>query len=254
MSIVTFEPLGRLANLMFQTSACIGYAKKYGTDWAIPRHYHHREIYKFWPSLPVYKGNPKKLKVYDVATDQDWGYKEIPNQGGDVKLRGFFQSELFFKHAEEEVRKAFKLDIKPRQRVSIHVRRGDYLATNQQTFCPVDMNYLTKAIGHFKELGKTEFMVFSDDIAWCKHNLNDPDCIFEYSNGPRNEFHDLSLMASCGDHIISNSTFSWMSAWLCPRPNKIVVSPSAEAPNWFLHNRMDTSNLLPKEWTQIKYR
>lgn len=253
MSIVTFEPLGRLANLIFQASACIGYAKKYGTDWALPRHYHHREIYKYWPTLPTFKGNPRKLKVYDVATDEDWGYKEIPNQNGDVKLRGFFQSEKFFENAKDEVRNAFKLDIRPVMYVSIHVRRGDYLDENQSTFRPVDMNYLNQAIGYFKNLGKTQFAVFSDDIAWCKQNLTDKDCEFVFSEG-RNEFKDLSLMASCSDHIISNSSFSWMSAWLCPRSNKIVVSPHHEAPNWFLHNRMDTTHLIPDGWVQIKYR
>jgi len=244
--------LGRLGNQFFQISAAIGYAKKYGTDWFVPQGYHHREIYKHW-SLPIYRGNIRSLKTYDVATDQGWGYNEIPKQDGGVLLRGFFQSPLHFSHCEQDIKNVFKLQIDPIDCVSLHVRRGDYLAPNQDTFKPIDMNYISQAMNVFKNSGKTKFMVVSDDLQWCRENIVDTDCEILFSTG-RSVYSDLCLMASCEHHIISNSTLAYWAAYLGRNEDKLVVSPSQEAPNWFLHNRMDTSNLLPKEWLQIKYR
>lgn len=244
--------LGRTCNLILQTCACIGYSKKYGTDWFIPQGYHHRQIYQHW-NLPIYRGNVRRLKLYDVATDEGWGYSPIPFMEGGVLLRGFFQSLRHFDNAEPEVKQAFRLNINPIDKVSIHIRRGDYLATNQQTFAPIDMNYLNQAINIFKGYGKADFIIFSDDIQWCKENLTDPDCKFTFSEG-QNEFNDLSLMASCTDHIIANSTFSWVGAYLGHNENKVVVTPHNEAPNWFAHSKMNTTHLLPESWMKIKWK
>lgn len=253
MSVVTCEFLGRLGNIMMQTATCIAYAKTHNKQWAIPANYHHRGIYRFWPKLPKYKGNTRKLKTYDVATDEGWAYAPIPYFEGDIKLRGFFQSELYFKHAEKEVREAFPLRIEPSDYVSIHVRRGDYLE-HSGDFPPIDMIYITTAIEYMLHQGHDKFMVLSDDIPWCVQNFRigtDYDLKF-IERG--NEFDDLSAMASCQHHIIANSTFSWMGAWLGHNPDKIVVSPSHLPGNWFGHNRVDTKDLLPPSWHQIKFR
>lgn len=254
MSFVVPKFYGRTGNLLFQTAAAIGYAKKYGTEWFIPDYYHHREVYKQWPAIKRYKGNPRKLKLYDrTLSDSTWVYEDIPFFEGGLEIRGFFQSEKFFLHAKDEVRQAFKLPINPIDACSLHVRRGDYLDKDQQTFCPIDMNYIRQAMQKMKDFGKTRFMVVSDDLAWCRENIKDSDCEILFSDG-KSVFSDLALMASCTDHIISNSTLAWWGAWLGHNETKIVVSPHNEAPNWFLHNRMDTTHLLPESWIKIKYR
>ena len=251
-NLVVPQFLGRYGNQLFQVAAAFGYAKKYNTDWFVPGNYHHREIYRHW-KLPIFKGVIKRLTMYDVATDEGWGYSPIPFHPGGVQIRGFFQSYLHFDHCQQDIKNLFKLNIESIDKVSIHIRRGDYTDPNQHTFKPVDMNYISQAIEIFKRVGKTKFMVVSDDIPWCRENIKDHDCEFSFSDG-KSVFGDLSLMASCTDHIISNSTLAWWGAYLGRNENKIVVSPSHEAPNWFLHNRMDTTHLLPKEWNQIKYR
>lgn len=248
---------GRLGNQFFQVAAAIGYAKKYGTEWFVPAHYHHKEIYRWFPKgkgTKQYNGNVRKLHVYDrTFSDATWSYEQIPKFSGGLEIRGFFQSEKHFDNAIPEVKAAFKLDINPLKFVSLHVRRGDYLDKNQQTFCPVDLNYIRQAMDYFKQKGFTKFMVVSDDLLWCRRNILDDHAEIQFSDG-RSVYDDLCLMASCEHHIISNSTLAWWSAYLGRNENKIVVSPHHEAPNWFLHNRMDTKDLLPESWIQIKYR
>lgn len=253
-NFVTSRFYGRTGNILFIVAAQIGYAKKYDTEWFLPRGYHHREVYKQWPGLPIYRGNPRHLKVYDrTLSDATWVYEEIPFHQGGLEIRGFWQSEKHFDNAKAEVKEAFRLPINPIDYCSVHIRRGDYLAPNQDTFKPVDMNYITQSMNIMKEYGKTKFMVVSDDLPWCRDNIKDPDCEIRFSDG-LSVMSDLTLMASCTDHIISNSTLAFWGAWLGHNDNKVVISPSHKCPNWFMHNRMDTSHLIPKSWIEVKYR
>ena len=135
--------------------------------------------------------------------------------------------------------------------VSIHVRRGDYV-TFSTMFPPVERTYLKPAISGFTNMNIRNFLVFSDDIPWCKQHFTQYEgCNFQYSEG-RNEYEDLVLMSQCEHNIISNSTFSWWGAWLNQNPNKIVVSPSEF--NWFgKKSKIDTKDIIPKEWIQIRF-
>jgi hypothetical protein len=81
------------------------------------------------------------------------------------------------------------------------------------------------------------YIVFSDDIDWCKKNLPFLDeKIFIEGN---DDFFDLYLMSKCQNNIIANSSFSWWGAWLNKSENKKVMSPK----NWFgqsyKHNTKD---------------
>jgi hypothetical protein len=257
---VTYQPIGRLGNQMFQCAAAIGYAKKYNVGWACPNDT--KEVprfHEFFPSLPRYDGH--EFKRYNAADPSQFNYWPIPEHKQGVKLVGFFQSEKFFEGAHDEIRKVFKLDIKPVDAVSIHVRRGDYVQ-HPNSFPPVTSHYVYDAMNIFVEQGIKHFIVFSDDLEWCKENIPIHKNVqanqrfgvsIEFSEG-RNEFEDLSLMASCSHHIIANSTFSWWGAWLGHNPDKIVVSPSAD--NWFGPGFTGgvPKDLIPSTWHQIKFR
>lgn len=260
--MVTTKFIGRLGNSMFQIAACIGYAKKYGYQWGVPYDPGESSILRHFPSLPRCNDNPRRYLEHKPGQDNDWfNYHEIPDVGSDVTLFGFWQSWKYFENAQEEVRKVFKLNDYPEYRnyVSIHVRRGDYVQ-HADSFPPVTEDYLLEAIGKFLKKDYPDirkYMVFSDDISWCRKNFRSDQIInFEFSEG-RNEFEDLSLMASCGHHIIANSTFSWWGAWLGHNPDRKVISPSHKRGNWFGYSsgvKQDCIDLLPPNWLQIEFR
>ena len=252
MSIVVSELLGRTRNNLMIAAATIGYARKQKFKYFIQKGYHHKEIYDYFPNLPVFQGDISTLFKYDVANDYNFRYKEIPRYKDGVKIRGFFQSLKYFEHCQDEVREVLKLNETPVDYVALHVRRGDYVQYSAQ-FPPVTMKYLTEAIGYFTQRGYKNFLVFSDDLKWCVSNLpsNFKECNFKFAEG--NVYEDLSLMASCEHQIIANSSFSWFAAWWNRNTNKIVVSPSKET--WFgPKNRLDTSDLIPDSWIQIHAR
>lgn len=272
MSVVTFMPIGRLGNNMFQTAACIGYAKKHGFKWLIPHHRRNGDndpwlLPTFWPNLPFGDFNGDRYEQHDP---KDFNYKPIPEFPRGVKFVGFFQSEKWFENAKEEVKAAFPLQHYPEYEgyVSIHVRRGDYV-TNSNSFPPVDDKYIYKAFDNLAfKVREGGVLWFSDDITWCKEFVNNRlEALFsDYEGGKKsypinhvfnedsNEYTALSKMASCSHHIIANSSFSWWGAWLGHNPNKIVVAPHPE--DWFGRGFTGSTpvDLLPSEWVKIKFR
>jgi len=261
--------IGRLGNSCFQIAASIGYARRYGYEWAAQVYPHNNEsaIHRVFPNLPKtdergisYQEHPSDYcHQHHTHYDQcHFNYHDIPDMGGNVFFRGFFQSYKYFEHCKEEVKQVFKLDHISgyEDYVSIHVRRGDYVQ-HSGSFPPITIDYIESAISKLLPyIGLRKFLVFSDDIEWCKKNVTTPRATsaIEFSEG-RNERDDLSLMASCGHHIIANSTFSWWAAYLGHNPDRIVISPSAET--WFGPTagvKQPVHDLIPKEWIQIHTR
>lgn len=128
--------------------------------------------------------------------------------------------------------------------VSLHVRRGDYVANvhthNVHGLCSLE--YYQKAIETIKsEVNNPTFFVFSDDIEWCKNNL----AIFgdlQFVDNTKTALDDLVLMTKCQHNIIANSTFSWWGAWL--KSDGVVIAPR----NWFSNPNRNLKGVYPNEW------
>lgn len=113
--------------------------------------------------------------------------------------------------------------------VSIHIRRGDYLkAKNYIGLCGHE--YYSSAINYITENVKSpQFIIFSDDIDWCKNNMSaliaGYEVVYVDWNSGKDSPLDMLLMSSCHHNIIANSTFSWWGAALNSHLDKIVCAP-----------------------------
>jgi len=252
---VTCDFLGRLGNNLFQAAAVVGYADKYNVDYALPLGYHHQNIYRFFPK---FKYQPMRFRGKDLDAfggkkyeEHECRYTDIPFNPNGTHLRGFFQTEKYFAHCRERIMDLLALNYNPIDRVSIHVRRGDYLEY-PANFTTANESYLNRAMQYFPD---ETFLVFSDDIQWCKDTFpaTYPDKRFEFVQDG-NEYNELSLMSSCKHNIIGASSFSWWGAWANRNPDKVVISPSKET--WFGVNaqQLETTYLIPDGWTQIPAR
>jgi len=238
--------LGRLANQMFQYASLKGIARHRGLDFSIPP----REVFGQNDS------NVKNSDVilYDIFDLEDKNnitltqnnllherihtfdedlFEQCPD---NVDLFGYFQTEKYFKHIEDEIREDFKFrediiddckkcifeNFNATEVISLHIRRGDYV-TNPNHPVQTDA-YYKKALSKFGP--KLPVIVFSDDPDWCEdQEIFSPDRFFiSKDNGTE---LDLCLMSLCDYHIIANSSFSWWGAWLAK--SKHVIAPK----NWF---------------------
>lgn len=149
----------------------------------------------------------------------------------------YVQDEMYFEKYKDEIKHLWRHGIEKINQVSIHVRRGDYVH-NPFYVDLYNTDYYEKAMAQFPE---ADFLVFSDDIEWCKRQDIFKGC--EFSEG-RNEVDDLNLMASCEGHIIANSSFSWWAAYL---GGGKTVAPSND--NWYRDKKERTK--CPKSWIRI---
>ncbi len=257
-NFITCSLMGRGCNQWFQIAVCLATAKRHGLDWYIPAQTESPETWEFYfkDKFPTLTPEMSKTIKHAYIEPDKYAFAPIPNfEGQNFKLHGFWQSEKHFKFARPEIEQWFSFLYEGDRlydTVSIHVRRGDYV-TYYDAFPPVTPQYLSSAIKYFTSLGFTKFLVFSDDIPWCKdHFASYPENLnFTYSEG-LSPIDDLKLMINCEHHIISNSTFSWVAAWMNKNPEKIVVSPDKS--NWFGPKAvLSADHIIPEEWVQIKY-
>lgn len=177
----------------------------------------------------------KKIDTENVFTQNGFHYEEIP-YSENLKLNGYFQSEKYFldyrneilnilkptKEIEEYIEKKYG-DILNSKTCSLHVRHGDYLQlANYHPPCSV--KYYMEAMKNFDS--DTLFIVFSDDISWCKSVFKGGN--FFFVDGEE-DYIDMYLMSKCNDNILANSSFSWWGSWLNENENKKVIIPS----KWF---------------------
>jgi len=260
--------MGRFANQMFQYASLKGIAKNIGADICIPNH---------TQVVDDGIGNKLRTELFDsfdlnvhigllnnghapVVNERFFHFdEELFSMCPDhVSLQGYFQTEKYFKHIEQEIREDFTFKdeiLKPckemissvEEPIALHIRRTDYI-TNSDNHFNLPLEYYDAALKHFDS--NRNVIVFSDDPAWCQEQDLFSDDRFMISENTDNRV-DLCLMTLCNDFIIANSSFSWWGAWLSQNKNKKVIAPV----QWFgktgYTKDHDTKDLIPNDWIRI---
>ena len=134
--------------------------------------------------------------------------------------------------------------------VSIHIRRGDYVAdpTMYTSHGTCDIDYYNRCVESLTEKVKdTSFFVFSDDPQWSRDSLKlQYPAIFVDHNDMEHGYEDMRLMSQCKHNIIANSSFSWWGAWLNNNENKIVLAPE----KWFAKKTYIINDMIPVQWVK----
>jgi hypothetical protein len=192
--------------------------------------------------------------IHSFYVEPSFSFSKIPFFSGNVFLKGYFQSEKYFSHHREKIIEKFNIkecieNIYDKygnysDYTSIHVRRKDFLKfSDYHNVLPIQ--YYKAVISKFDK--KEKYLIFSDDIEWCKNNFTFLNNI-EFSPCST-DYEDLLLMSTCKNNIIANSTFSWWGAWFNQNKQKVVFYPK----KWFgyKNSHLVTDNLCPIEWRKI---
>lgn len=250
---------GGLANQIFQWAFGRSLSEKYNIPLFLDINFYNNQVgitkrefsLSKFPNLKYEINIPNIGQIYRIS--DDFIFREyILSNSDSYYLDGYWQSEKYFKGIEDIIRKELSPtdDIKNRLKsnltdsksVSLHVRRTDYITSNG--FHPLQtIKYYEEAlniIGDYDNL-----FIFSDDIEWCRNNLNFDKSVFMDGF---TDIEDIWMMSMCDNNIIANSSFSWWGAWLNNNPNKKVVAPL----NWFGHHaNLNTSDIIPDNWIKI---
>jgi hypothetical protein len=235
--------LGRLGNQMFQYASLKGIAKNRGYDFSISPKVFFGEIDEVVKNsdMNIYDVFNLELKTTGLIPNpklperiHNFDNELFINCPDNVDLFGYYQTEKYFKHIEDEIRSDFTFNEELRVNcsefiktfeskvISLHIRRGDYISNPNH---PVQyIEYYKKAL----ELLPPDLpvLVFSDDFNWCDEQDFFDDDRFMISRESSTDA-DLCMMSFCNYHIIANSSFSWWGAWLAK--SESVIAPK----NWF---------------------
>lgn len=251
--------LGGLGNQLFQAAVGYAYAKKYDrrlilaeSSYGRPATYYNTFMY----NIKNHMGNISPGLMWKEPT---FAYRPIPE--GYDSIYGYFQSTKYFNDISGEIRKLFDPNSIVKSivmqkygdllnsidnKVIIHVRRTDYLVGTNNLFHAVTTdNYYKRAIAYMKQkLHDPSFLVFSDDINWCKEQD-----FFEGANfvDERTDYLAMHLMSQFKHYIIPNSTFAWWAVWL-GTPAETVIVPD----RWFGPiGPQDYEDIYEPNWIKI---
>ena len=183
--MITYEKLGkngRLGNQMFQYAMLLGIQEKLGykivfnenIDLELFKNFKITECH-FYSERDIHAPHEYVEELFEFDRRI---YKKISDH---TNFFGYFQSEKYFQHCTDVVRKeytfsdtiqqtaqAFLAPFRQKQLVSLHVRRTDYVnQPNHHPLCTSD--YYKEAVNQF-DISNTIFVIFSDDIQWCKNH------------------------------------------------------------------------------------
>jgi hypothetical protein len=266
MNVITFSGLGshgELGNQLFQVAAVLGYAANHDKNPIFPvwkcnlssRDY--TEIFK----NPVNQKFDYYTPFHHRYTYMELKYKEIPVIGGNVDFVGYFQSENYFKHIEQEIKNTFQPNdeikkyiedkyssiISTPDKVSLHVRSGSRSRLDHDVHAYVTTEYITEALKDFTD--KKMVVVIADNMERAREILP-PDDRYVFIEGEEN-YIDLFLMTYFDSYIVSPSTFGWWGAWLSQSANPKVVIMK----DWFAKDKskayLNNNDIVPDRWKKI---
>lgn len=198
------------------------------------------------------------LRLYSKCYKEKEGYvfdKNVLTLRGKWRLHGYWQSEKYFKDYRKEILEMLTPtyrpttsfmqllnQIKSTESISVHVRRGDYVALG---ICLGDEYYRNALRLMCEKVKDAVFYVFSDNMEYAKelfeNTLEGAKVIFVVYEAKNSTIEDFLLMKACKHNITANSSYSWWGAWANDNEDKLVICP----------RRDNKDDFYPEMWIQI---
>lgn len=172
----------------------------------------------------------------------------------DINLSGYFQSWKYFDDIRDELinELKFKPEITDKintiynesfeyKTIGIQIRLGDTLGQNWMH--KLSSEYITEVLQLFPE-DNYNFLVFSDDINYCKEWFGDDGNIY-FEDG-LNEAESLYMLSLCDNLLLSASTYSWWAAYLNKKDGMKIF------PDYFDGSDRDLDTFYHPSWKRIK--
>ncbi|CAI2765385.1 alpha-1,2-fucosyltransferase [Flavobacterium collinsii] len=255
--MITYSKLGKKGNLgnqLFQIASTIGLAVENRQDFLFPE-WKYQSYFK--NKLPLLEPD---LLNFVAVEEKEYNYykrelgKENYDISGWLQTEKYFDKELvkhYFEFSEvlidrlmEKYQEAFT---KPT--ILISIRRGDFVDHPDYLQLPIHY-YLNSLARFFPDWQARNLIVLSDDIKYCKFHFSFLENAF--FGDQLNEAEQLCLGSLCDDFVISNSTFSWWSAWLGQKSNSKIVRPYKNF-DGLKSLELDDKDYYPESWINYNH-
>jgi len=265
---------GRLANQLFQYAVLLVFSKIHNVKIKIPiiktnnkyKRFRLDEIFNL--KYEILDDSDKILGTYNEKSENfdeniyklGFSYKNK----GNINLNGWFQSVKYFENFNIHIHKQFQIKneilLKAKNIyksykkndeiiIALHIRLGDYLSDfNKLIRINVGNNKFIELFKNYfeKKYKNCKFLIISDDIKWCKNNLNTYKN-FIYSDN--SDIIDFCLLTLSDNLVVSPSTFGWWAFYLNQNAKEVFL------PNkwWRPEKTGIVCNFYKKKYTDLKY-
>jgi hypothetical protein len=186
---------------------------------------------------------------------------ELPqNHAGKFYLSGYWQTPEYAERMRTVILEALTsgrnfcayaqdigYELMDTEAAAIHVRRGDYLKEHHSQYAITNFDYFNMGLKRLRQLGKSRFFFFSDDINWCRQQFSDSSDNRFFETEWSNDAEALWAMSHANTFLISNSSYSWWAAWLSKAELKTVLGPS----KW--DKDRGSEHILPISWEKLTF-
>lgn len=232
------EKGGKLGNQIMRIMAMIGFKLKYGSDHLMIPEWDYSKYFKGFDDstgisqFPIDAPDGMVFEYDNLITIKEPYFHFTPevwdqqNWQQDINLEGFFQSPKYWPLKLEfkdeylnYIKGKYSFDFFDETKtLAITVRRGDFV--NHPDYYQLGIDYYLGALRiHFPAyMEKGRVFIFSDDIDWCKQQF---DILENVTFIDASDIEQLACMTLCTDFIISNSTFSYVGAYLSDKGSVI---------------------------------
>ena len=195
----------------------------------------------------------KISKLFICYVDDSNLVQKIKSSKNIFFFDGYFQNYDFLQSNVQLIKRLsldpkFKFDnsITDSNLAAVHVRRRDYLNMSEE----LGITYYQNALGYLKKtIGDFNFNVFTDDVEWCKNNSLFNEAVSIKEASLENTIDHFIEMTTYKNFIISNSTYSYMAAYLSTEVGKVVVEPKP----WFKKlEYIEYDEILNPNWKVIE--
>lgn len=204
-------------------------------------------------------------RIY-LERDGDTYSPAIESVRPGTTLVGYFQSPKYFPSVRDELASAMLETAEaPAESaqietmlatpaISLHLRRGDYLAVSVDRQFIASVDYAIRAVRVLRSMGMDHpVRVFSDSVDLVKQELRGVAGDFEFvEEGALGTWATLKAMSAGSAMIMSNSSFSWWGAELMRR--RFGVDAPVIAPRPWTQTGTAKADLLGADWITLDAR
>ncbi len=252
--MITFSNIGKKGNLgnqFFQIASTIGLAIENNMTYGfLPWQY---QSY-FKNKLPSLAELPEEMTMLHEKQfhHYTWNFK---SKNSDYDLVGWLQSERYFNiqktryyfefedHLIRKIKTQYA-EVFQKKTILISIRRGDFVDHPDYLQLSIKF-YLNALVRFFPDWQSYNLVVLSDDIKYCKFHFSFLDNAY-FGDG-LNAIEQLCLGSLCDDFIISNSTFSWWTAWLGEKEDSKIIRPHQNF-DGSKRRECDDKDYFPERW------
>jgi len=254
--LITFKKIGKKGNLgnqLFQIASTIGLAVKHNHDFAFLE-WKYQDYFK--NKLPLFLSS--EVPDFVSVEEKEYHYYDWDFKAENYDLEGWLQTEKYFdkelvKHyfefsdsLSDKITAEYK-SVFEKRTILISIRRGDFVNHPDYFQTPIKY-YLNSLVTFFPDWDSCNLIILSDDINYCKFHFSFLENAF-FADG-LNEAEQLCLGSLCNDFIISNSTFSWWTAWLGEKSDSKIIRPLKNFDGQ-KRQELNDKDYYPERW--IKY-